>query len=37
MSRAELLSAKISLKNALYEIDRALKEEENGQTVENSR
>ncbi len=36
MSRAELLSARISLKNALYEIDRAL-EEERGKAVENSK
>lgn len=34
MDKAELLSAKVSLENALYEINRLL-EEESGPTVDN--
>lgn len=36
MDKAELLSAKVSLENALYEINRLL-EEEDGKAVENSK
>lgn len=37
MSKADLIAAKISLKNAMLDIDRALEDYESGKTVENSK
>lgn len=36
MSKASLLAARISLKNALYEIERTLKEEYGGEILEDN-